>query len=218
VGVRSYSQYCPVAVALDAIGDRWTLLILRELVLGDQRFTDLRSALTGIAPNLLSARLAELVEMGLVAKAELPPPAARSVYRLTERGQDVRPVLGALARFGVADMPPAPDDPPMRPVGALLSLLASWYVPAEGATAPSPVRVVVDGEAFDLALGARAERVVPGPGTPAPELVVEATAADLLAARQGRAPLRARFDGPAGAEDAFLRAFRFAPVRAASGG
>ena len=215
--VRSYSQYCPVAVALDAIGDRWTLLILRELVLGDQRFTDLRSALTGIAPNLLSARLAELVEAGLVAKAELPPPAARSVYRLTERGQEVRPVLGALARFGVADLPPS-DDPPMPPVRALLSLLAAWYVPVGDPTALSRVRVVVDGEPFDLALGARPERVLPGPGTPEPELVVEVSGADLLAARQGRGPLRARFDGPARAEDAFLRAFRLPAVRAVRGG
>jgi DNA-binding HxlR family transcriptional regulator len=216
--VRSYSQYCPVAVALDAIGDRWTLLILRELVLGDQRFTDLRAALTGIAPNLLSTRLAELVDMGLVAKAELPPPAARSVYRLTERGQEVRPVLGALARFGVADLPPS-DDPPMRPVGALLSLLAAWYIPPGDAGRPlERVRVVVDGEAFELALGARAERVVPGAGVAEPELVVEVGAADLLAARQGRTPLRARFDGPPAAEAAFLRAFRLAPAPAGSRG
>jgi DNA-binding HxlR family transcriptional regulator len=210
VGVRSYSQFCPVAVALDAVGDRWTLLILRELVLGDQRFTDLRSALTGIAPNLLSARLAELVDAGLVAKADLPPPAARSVYRLTERGQDVRPILGALARFGVADLPPDGGDPPMPPLRALLSLLAAWYSPGAGRDAPSPVRVVVDGEPFDLALGDRAERVAPGPATPAPALVVEVTAADLLAARQGRAPLRARVTGgaDADAEQAFLRAFR----------
>ena len=78
---RSYDQYCPIAVALDALGDRWTLLILRELTIGERRFTDLRTALPGIAPNLLADRLRDLQERGLVEQRELPPPAARAVLR-----------------------------------------------------------------------------------------------------------------------------------------
>src|SRR5918993_490090 len=152
--VKSYAQNCPVALALDAIGDRWTLLILRELALGDQRFTDLRNALPGIAPNLLSSRLAELVDRGLVARAELPPPAARSVYRLSGRGEGVRPVLGALARFGVPDLPREPSEP-MRPLRALLTLLSAYYRgPQEGL---DRVQVTVDGTPFLLALGDRVE-------------------------------------------------------------
>jgi len=209
--MRSYAQTCPVAVALDAIGDRWTLLILRELVTGDQRFTDLRAKLTGIAPNLLSARLAELVERDLVAKIELPPPAARSVYRLTSRGGDVRPVLGALARFGVPDLDPRPEMP-MRPVGAVHSLLNAYY------TGPQPglrwARVVVDGEAYDVTLrsGARATPAAAGPSgedddAPGPDLVVETTFGDLLASRQRDVPLVATFTGPDEARTAFGAAF-----------
>src|SRR6478752_1120430 len=98
---RTYAQYCPIAVGLDLLGDRWVLLICRELSIGDRRFTDLRRALTGIAPNLLSERLRALTGAGLVTCAELPPPAARSVYRLTDAGRAIVPVLRSLARFGV---------------------------------------------------------------------------------------------------------------------
>src|SRR6476660_7578607 len=97
---RTYGQFCPIAAGLDVVGDRWVLLICRELAFGDQRFTDLRSALRGIAPNLLSARLRMLTAAGLVTTAELPPPAARTVYRLTAAGRRVIPVLRAVARFG----------------------------------------------------------------------------------------------------------------------
>src|SRR3954451_608862 len=99
---RSYDQYCPVAAALDIVGDRWTLLIMRELVAGDRRFTDLRERLTGIAPNLLSDRLRELHAQGLGEQRERPPPAARTVYAATRRVHEVIPVLRALARFGAA--------------------------------------------------------------------------------------------------------------------
>ena len=97
---RTYGQYCPIAAGLDLIGDRWTLLILRELSMGDRRFTDLRAELPGIAPNLLTERLRSLQSIGLVTTVELPPPAARSVYRLTDEGRRIEPVLRSVARFG----------------------------------------------------------------------------------------------------------------------
>ncbi len=84
---RTYGQYCPIAAGLDVVGDRWTLLICRELAQGDRRYTDLRNALDGIAPNLLSDRLRSLQDAGLVTTCELPPPAARCVYRLTDEGR-----------------------------------------------------------------------------------------------------------------------------------
>jgi DNA-binding HxlR family transcriptional regulator len=204
--VKTYAQNCPVAVALDAIGDRWTLLILRELAFGDQRFTDLRNALPGIAPNLLSARLAELGDRGLVTRAELPPPAARSVYRLTARGEGVRPVLGALARFGVPDLPRDPERP-MRPLGSLLTLLSAWYRgPQEGL---GRVRVTIDGTPFLLALGERVDVVpdTPGVDAPPPDLEVEFTSAALVAARQDRTPPQATYHGPRDAVTLFTRAF-----------
>src|SRR5258706_16403444 len=99
---RTYGQYCPIAAGLDLIGERWTLLPLRELSMGDRRFTDLRAALPGIAPNLLTERLRSLRAIGLITAVELPPPAARSVYSLTEGGRRIEPVLRSVARFGAA--------------------------------------------------------------------------------------------------------------------
>ncbi|HEX8803654.1 MAG TPA: helix-turn-helix domain-containing protein [Acidimicrobiales bacterium] len=211
--MRSYEQNCPIAVALDAIGDRWSLLILRELAMGDQRFTDLRRSLPGIAPNLLSARLTELADRGLVARAELPPPAARTVYRLTPRGREVTPVLGALSRFGAADLPADPARP-MRPSRAVHSLLLPWHRPA--ASRLDRVRVVVDGSAFDLVTGdggVRVERVDTDAGAgdegraAAPDLTVETTTPALVAARRDRTPLAATYAGPAAARAAFTEAF-----------
>jgi DNA-binding HxlR family transcriptional regulator len=107
--MRSYGQYCAVARALDLIGDRWTLLIARELYLrGPSRYTDLRDGLPGIATNLLADRLRQLEEAGLVAREAAPPPVATTLFSLTERGRELRPVLAALLEFGVSLM----TDPP----------------------------------------------------------------------------------------------------------
>src|SRR5881394_4251103 len=97
---KTYAQYCPVAEALDVVGERWTLLIVRELLSGPKRFTDLKSGLPGIPPNLLADRLRELEDEELVVRRELPPPAARTVYELAAAGRDLAPVISALARWG----------------------------------------------------------------------------------------------------------------------
>src|SRR4051812_24222106 len=122
---RTYGQYCPIAAGLDLIGDRWTLLILRELSIADRRFTDLRSALTGIAPNLLTERLRSLQSIGLVSMVELPPPAARSVYRLTDEGRRIEPVLRSVARFGVRYLDGQPSEW-FDAERVAFSLLAPW--------------------------------------------------------------------------------------------
>src|ERR1700739_1345525 len=97
---RSYNQNCPIAMGLDVLGERWTLLILRELVEGPRRYSDLRGELPGIANNLLAERLKELENGGLVDRAELPPPIARTVYTLSDIGwQGVLPVLQSFAWF-----------------------------------------------------------------------------------------------------------------------
>jgi DNA-binding HxlR family transcriptional regulator len=99
--VRSYEQYCAVAKALDIVGDRWTLLIVRELVVrGPSRYTDLRYGLPGIATNLLADRLSELEAAGLVRRYDAPPPVATALYELTPRGAELGPVLHALGRWG----------------------------------------------------------------------------------------------------------------------
>lgn len=98
--MRSYGQYCALARTLDVIGERWTLLIIRELFARDARYSDLRDALPGIATNLLAERLRHLREHGVVETYDAPAPVRAAVYRLTERGRDLAPALSALVAWG----------------------------------------------------------------------------------------------------------------------
>src|ERR1035437_4895182 len=108
--MRSYGQYCALAKALDVVGDRWTLLIVRELLLrGACRYTDLRNGLPGIATNLLADRLRALEGAGLLEREEPPPPVASTLFRLTPRGEQLKPVLNALGRWGIPYMVAGPD-------------------------------------------------------------------------------------------------------------
>jgi DNA-binding HxlR family transcriptional regulator len=108
--VKRYDQYCPIACALGLVGERWTLLVVRELMQGPKRYTDLVDQLPGIGTNILAARLKDLEAAGLVEKHKLPPPAASTVYELTVAGRNLRPVLHELARFGARLMGPPPLD------------------------------------------------------------------------------------------------------------
>src|SRR5450759_1201303 len=107
---RTYGQFCPVARALDLLGERWTLLIVRELLTGPQRYSDLRDHLPGMWSNLLAQRLRDLDAAGLVQRRELPPPAARLVYELTEQGRALAPVVYELARWGLELLDEPGDD------------------------------------------------------------------------------------------------------------
>ena len=107
---RRYDQYCPVACTLSLVGERWALLVVRELLHGPKRYTDLLEHLPGIGTNILAARLKELEAAGLVEKRKLPPPAASTVYELTPSGRELRPVLYELARFGARLLGPPPLD------------------------------------------------------------------------------------------------------------
>ena len=123
---RSYDQYCPLARSLDLLGERWTLLVVRDLIAGPRRYTDLRNELDGIPSDLLTQRLRDLEAAGIVARRKLPPPAAASVYELTDRGRELEPALVGLARFGIGllEEPPSPDDPPSpERFGLLLRVL-----------------------------------------------------------------------------------------------
>ena len=108
---KHYDQYCPVAHALDLVGDRWALLVVRELMHGPKRYTDLVASLSGIGTNILAARLKDLEATGVVAKRTLPPPAASRVYELTEYGQALRPAMRELALWGARSLgPPTEED------------------------------------------------------------------------------------------------------------
>jgi len=107
--MRSYGQYCALAKALDVIGDRWTLLIVRELLLRDRcRYTDLRNGLPGIATNLLADRIKELELAGIVSREDAPPPIATTLFRLTERGRELEPVIYQLGSWGAPLLEKAP--------------------------------------------------------------------------------------------------------------
>jgi DNA-binding HxlR family transcriptional regulator len=122
---KSYAQYCPVAHALELVGERWALLVVRELLNGPKRYTDLATALPGIGTNILAGRLRDLERGGIVQKRRLPPPAAANVYELTPYGEELREPLYALARWGAKSLgPPAPKD----------SLSPGWLVNAVRAT------------------------------------------------------------------------------------
>ena len=110
--MRSYGQYCSIAKALDVVGDRWTLLIVRELLIrGACRYTDLRNGLPGIATNLLSDRIRELESAGLIRREDAPPPIATTLFHLTEAGAELLPVLDAIGRWGLRYMiEPAESD------------------------------------------------------------------------------------------------------------
>ncbi len=103
---RSYNDACPIGRALDVIGERWALLVVRELLFGAQRFSDLRRALPGASTNMLTDRLRELEDHGVLRRRMLPPPAACSVYELTNRGRGLEPLLDALGDWGSAEPRP----------------------------------------------------------------------------------------------------------------
>jgi DNA-binding HxlR family transcriptional regulator len=114
--VRSYGHYCSVAKALDVIGDRWTLLVIRELLLqGGCRYTDLLTGLPGISTNLLGDRLRQLEANGLVRREAAPPPVAATLYHLTDEGRELEPVIGALGHFGARYMAQFTGDEEFRP-------------------------------------------------------------------------------------------------------
>ncbi|SEF37019.1 DNA-binding transcriptional regulator, HxlR family [Amycolatopsis pretoriensis] len=105
---RSYGDACTIARALDVVGERWALLVVRELLLGPQRFSDVRRALPGASSNLVTDRLRELAGHGVVARRKLPPPAASTVYELTDWGRELEPIVLALGAWGGRlSLPPA---------------------------------------------------------------------------------------------------------------
>ncbi|MDA1061561.1 MAG: winged helix-turn-helix transcriptional regulator [Chloroflexi bacterium] len=178
---RVYDQSCGLAAALDLLGERWTLLILRDLVLGPQRYTDLLAGLGGIGTNLLANRLHELEALGLVRKRELPPPAASMVYELSEEGRGLEPAMAALGRWGARHMTMPESLDALRPRLLLVGLLMS--LTPEQAQA-------LDGQRYELQVGGLPFRLWFEDGRPharqepavRPDAVIEAPAEVLLAA------------------------------------
>jgi len=149
---KRYDQYCPIAHALGLVGERWSLLIVRELLQGPKRYTDLAGSLPGIGTNILAARLKELENCGLVTKRRLDPPAASQVYELSPYGHELKPVIRALALWGLRSIDPPTEEDDLAP-GWLFSALDTVFAPVAPSGSfefriGSEVAGLVDGEAM----------------------------------------------------------------------
>ena len=148
---KRYEQYCPIAHALGLVGERWALLVVRELMHGPKRYTDLADGLPGIGTNILAARLRDLEAYGIVAKRKLPPPAASQVYELTEYGSGLRTVMRELALWGARSLGPPTADTELFPgwlENALDTVLAPIAPPGRFEfRVGEEVASLVDGEA-----------------------------------------------------------------------
>jgi DNA-binding HxlR family transcriptional regulator len=207
MSARSYGQYCPIATALDLLGDRWTLLILRELLGGPRRYSDMRAELPGIATNLLSERLRMLAAEGLAEQFEVPAPMARTLYRLTDAGwRYVPPVIAALARLG-SDRLGAKAGRVISPLTGFLTGIVAGFDSHRARTVAEDYRAVIDGRVFDV--GVRHGCLCPPRHAPA--VVLHARASDLAEGRRGRAGAlpasRVELLGPAAATARFLAVF-----------
>jgi DNA-binding HxlR family transcriptional regulator len=210
VRTRNYNQNCPIARGLDVLGERWTLLILRELVGGPRRYGDLRAELPGIATNLLAERLKELQDAGLVDRADLPAPIGRTVYTLTDLGwQRVLPILQSVAWFGLDRLDPI-DDGPASPLNGFLAGILLGFDRAGAAGVDATYRVDIDGRRFEFTV--TQERLAAARGEPS--VTMTASAADLVTARLGTneakrtaAMRRVTFDGDKRDIDAMLAVF-----------
>ena len=129
--MRTYGDMCGIARALDVVGERWALLVVRELILGPKRFTDLRAGLPNIGPDVLSQRLRELEAAGILRRRTLAPPAASRVYELTDRGRELEPVLLALGEWGSA-APIPPGNPPLGVDSTIIALRTLFDAGAAG--------------------------------------------------------------------------------------
>jgi DNA-binding HxlR family transcriptional regulator len=157
---RTYGDGCAAAHALDLVGERWALLVVRELLLGPKRFTDLRSGLPHVSPDVLARRLRGLEEAGVVRRRKLPPPAASRVYELTDWGMELEPVIVRLGRWG-ARSPALPRDAALG-VDSLVLSLRTMFDPqaAEGLAASYELvlgegrfRAEVAGDRFEISRG-----------------------------------------------------------------
>ncbi|MEV7964906.1 winged helix-turn-helix transcriptional regulator [Sphaerisporangium sp. NPDC088356] len=208
-GRRHYGQYCGLAAALDVIGERWTLLIVRELLVTPRRYNELLANLPGIGTNLLAVRLKLLSDTGVVEQLTSDPDGRARRYRLTERGQSLRPVVLDLARWGMPLLAePDPEDE-VRPEWSLVAVEAMMRPPS--VSAPDECyQFEISGkdgriEVFHVAIKEGSAQVVAGP-TPEPGLLAVTDAVTFVEIGAGRLdPLEAvvvgrlRLDGDPGA-------------------
>jgi len=188
VAHRTYGQFCAAAKALDVVGERWTLLVVRELLLGPRRFTDLLTALPGLGTSLLASRLKQLEAAGVIRREQLPPPAGSWVYQITDAGLGVGLVVKALADWGA----PLLDTPsPGEAVRAdWLALHLAVSAPAEAvAGVRETYQVHIDDEVLHIVLTGTGVQARSGPAPGAPDLVIRTGQAAFIELSLGRTGL-----------------------------
>lgn len=164
---RDYFDGCAAAHGLDLVGERWALLVVRELMLGPKRFTDLRTGLPHASPNVLSQRLRELEDAGVLRRRRLPPPAASAVYELTDWGYELEPVLQTLGRWAARSLPQADS----IGVDSLVMSMRTMFAPERAAGVEEVVQFVFGDQPFVATLHDGAFTIVRGEA-PAPDATV----------------------------------------------
>jgi DNA-binding HxlR family transcriptional regulator len=182
---RSYNEYCGLAAALDALGERWTMLIMRELLMGPKRFTDLLNGLPGIGTGLLTQRLRELEDANIAERAVLPPPAASVVYQLTADGEKLRTALLELTRWGMRRLgPPTPDQ--HISTNQLAFAVAARFNPTSSPTVDGTYELRVESQTFQFAIDNGHIEIHSG-RVNTPRAVLTTTMANLVAFNNGTA-------------------------------
>lgn len=207
---RSYNQLCGLAYALDIVGERWTLLIIRELMPGPRRFTDLMQGLPGISTNLLSGRLKSLEQQGLIRRRDLPPPAGSTVYELAPLGQSLEPMLLELGKWGSQFVPVEPTADVLLHLGSYALTLKTFFDPEEARGLYETYELHVDGDILNVRIADGEIDVRQGEAR-APDMVLHAGMPAYMALLQGHlqpqealAGNQARLEGDPQALERFL--------------
>lgn len=177
---RSYNQFCGLAYALDIVGERWTLLILRELLPGPRRFKDLIDGLPGISTNLLAERLKSLEQQGMLRRRVLPPPAGSTVYELTELAQGLEPMMIELGKWGSQFAPPTPEGATVLRPGSYLLTTKTFFRPERARDVDQTYALHIDNEVLMVHISKGEIRIWQGQETNA-DLVVHTTIGAYLA-------------------------------------
>jgi DNA-binding HxlR family transcriptional regulator len=215
---KRYDQFCPVAHGLSMVGERWALLVVRELLKGPRRYTDLVAGLPGIGTNVLATRLRELEAGGVVDKRRLPPPAASTVYELTPYGRGLEEAVHAIGRWGARSLGPPPEGEPLDPEWGLNAFPALLY-PERARGLTETTVIAVDDTVFTVRLDDGCLMVEIGEAAEDADLVARTDIATMfelasgdLAAEDAVAAGRVEIEaGDTAALTRFFHVFSFAP-------
>jgi DNA-binding HxlR family transcriptional regulator/putative sterol carrier protein len=220
---RSYNQYCALARALDVVGERWTLLLVRELLLGPKRYKDLLAGLPGIGTNLLADRLRELERAGIVLRSILPPPAGSAVYELSDFGRELEPAVFALGRWGAHFLQPRKESDATDPGWFFVSIRATFR-PGAAAELRECYEFRIDGAPFHARVDRGRARTSQGHADD-PDVVVTTDLDSFigllsrqLSPGEATASGRVRLDGDEAALERFVEIFAWpSPATLAAG-